>query len=568
MLLQSLKEALTREWSGILKPLSQGRQSRFNFGVYDIETPGIDSLEFYCCGFFDGEKYWNFKTMGDFLCHVLKKEYNGWRFFAHFGGRFDVHYVFDWLRANEPDTYMEINCSGSCVISLTIRQSRNRWRFCDSYRLLEASLATITKEFAVAHQKLKGRAFTDLEYNEYDCRGLYECLEIFFNQFEICSETIASHAMRVFRSRFMRTDLYQPHREIENFVRRSYCGGRCEIYRYDSAQLNHYDVNSLYPAAMLQPVPVEYLMQSRELPDDDSKRIGFYEAIIEQPETYLPVLPARLEKLYFPVGHFKGVFTSMELRAAIEAGAKVKILQGRVFLAEPIMREFTESLFEMKKQAELEGNNGKRWIMKKCLNSLYGKWGQRREQRAFIVDDGRAGLFPLPNGLAYYLMESHAAHILPHISAAITSRARLIIHGYLTQARSWYTDTDSLFTDSTLPVSADIGAMKFEGRGGFQAYRLKEYKFADEYKIKGLPRSKNENEAERLREDRELQERYLAGYVIEYERMIGWTESVRLGEKTVRRIVRPRQRLEIRDKRARDGPVDTRPWNVKELVAA
>jgi hypothetical protein len=567
MLLQSLKALLERDepLSGILRPLLQGRKSRFPFATYDIECPSKESLDFYCCGFFDGSKYWCFFSMADFLSHVLTKAYRGWRFFAHFGGRFDVHYVYDWLRANEPATYMEINCSGSCVISLTVRKGKDYWRFTDSYRLLEASLATITHEFSVKHQKLVGRAFTDKEYNEYDCRGLWEVLEIFFAEFDICSETIASHAMRVFRSRFLHHDLYQPARHIEEFCRAAYFGGRCEIYRYDEAVLNHYDINSLYPRAMLDPVPVEYLMESTAIPDNDD-RIGFFHVEIEQPDCYLPVLPVRFDKLYFPVGKFEGIFTSMELRRAIEQGAKVRIRQGHIFIAEPLLREFSLTLFDMKKQAELDGNNGRRWIVKKCVNSLYGKWGQRREQRTFFTDDGRTGSFPLPNGIAYSLMESRAAHILPHISACITSRARLIIYDLLLQARNWYTDTDSLFSESTYPVSHELGALKFEGQGEFQAYRLKEYKFQDSYKIKGLPRSKNEDAILREAEDRELQERYLAGEIILAERMIGWTESVRQGEVTVRRIIRPRQRLEIRDKRARDG-MDTRPWDVKELAA-
>lgn len=535
--------------------------------MYDIETPGKHSLEFYCCGFYDGEKYWNFKTMAAFLSHVLTSDYDGWRFFAHFGGRFDVHYVFDWLREHEPRTYMEINCSGSAVISLTVRQGKKRWRFVDSYRLMPASLATITHEFNVQHKKLSGREFTDLLYNEYDCRGLYEVLEIFFDEFGICSETIASHSMRVFRSHFLQRDIFQPATDVENFVRASYFGGRCEIYRYDPAELNHYDINSLYPRAMLEPVPIEYLFQTRTLPDDDTNRIGFFRAKIKYPDCDIPVLPWRLEKLYFPVGKFEGTFTSMELRRAIEQGAEVSIIEGRMFHAEPLLAGFTEKLFSMKQQAEVEGNHGRRYITKIVMNSLYGKWGQRREQRSFIVDDGREGVFPLPNGLAYYMMESRACHIMPHISSAITSRARLIIFDLLQKAKNWYTDTDSLFTNSVYPVSTKLGDLKFEGRGAFQAFRLKEYRFNDEYKIKGLQRSKNEDEAARRREDRELAEQYLAGQEIESERMIGWTESVRVGEKTVRRIIRTRKRLPIRDKRARLGEFDTRPWNTLELVA-
>jgi hypothetical protein len=555
------------EHHAILRPLSRETKSRrFNFAVYDIETLGKDSLEFHNCGFFDGETYTNFLSMEDFLCHCLRKQYNGWRFFAHFGGRFDVHFVFDWLRKMNPSLMMEINCSGSSVISLTIREGKNRWRFVDSYRLMPKSLATLTNDFDVQHKKLKGLDFTDELYNEHDCRGLYEVLEIFFDQFDICSETIASHAMRVFRQEFLSREIWQPNRETEDFIRRSYYGGRCEIFRYDRREVNHFDVNSLFPSAMCEPVPVEYLFESRELCDSQN-RIGFYHASIDYPETYLPVLPFRAEKLYFPIGEFEGVFTSMELQKAINDGARVKIFRGKVFKAEPILRDYAESLFELKRQAEIDGKNGLRYITKILLNSLYGKFGQRREQRSFIVDDGRAGVYPLPNGLAWYLTESHAAHILPHISSTITARARLIQHDLLSQAKNWYTDTDSLFTTAVYPCDDKLGALHYEGKGVFQAYRLKEYFFNEEYKIKGLPRSRNDDAEKRKEEDRILAELYLAGEEIFSERMAGWAESIRAGLKTVRRVERPRHRLIVRDKRARIGD-DTRPWNVKELLAA
>lgn len=532
--------------------------------MYDIETPGKDSLEFHSVGFYDGETYSYFRSMADFLNCALSRQYRGWRFFAHFGGRFDVHYVFDWLRANAPDTFMEINCSGSCVISLTVKRGTDTWRFVDSYRLLPKSLATLTHDFDVKHKKLTGLDFTDRVYNEHDCRGLWEVLEIFFDQFEICSETIASHAMRIFRSRFMPHDLFQPNREVESFCRESYAGGRCEIYRYDRAELNHYDVNSLFPSAMLKAVPVDFLFESTKLYNSDS-RMGFYRAEIKYPDVYLPALPLRLEKLYFPVGEFEGVWTGGELERAADHGAQIKILSGLVFHAEPIMRDYALALFEMKRKAESEGRAGLRYIAKILLNSLYGKWAQRREQRAFIVDDGRPGLYPLPGGLAYYLMESRASHIMPHISASITSMARLIQHDLLTRAQNWYTDTDSLFTADSYPVSDQIGALHYEGSGMFQAYRLKEYFFDGAYKVKGLPRCKEGSEAERREADNRLAEMYFANEQVAGERMKGFTESIRQGTPTVERVPTKRQRLEIRDKRARSGEFDSRPWQAWEI---
>jgi hypothetical protein len=562
MLLQSLKEVL--EPKIILKPLVHGVKSRFPFATYDIECNSADDWTFHNCGFFDGEIYTNHKSMESFLGSVLTKQYNGWRFFAHFGGRFDVHFVYDWLRANVPDMALEINCSGSAVIALTVRSGKNKWRFVDSYRLLPKSLLSLTYEFDVPHKKLQGLDFTDEKYNENDCRGLFEVLQIFFDEFDICSETIASHSLRVFRGHYLDRQIFQPARDVEDFVRMGYFGGRCEIYRYDEALVKNYDVNSLFPRAMQLPVPVHYIGETQDVPDADDK-IGFFRANIKYPDCYLPILPVRVDKLYFPVGSFEGIFSSMELLEADRAGADIEILEGRLFHAEPLLKDFIDRLYIMKKEADAAGNGAKRYIAKILMNSHYGKYGQRRLQRSYCTDDGREGLFPLPGGLAYYMMESRAAHILPHISATITARARLIQHDLLTKADQWYTDTDSLFTTGDYPTGPHIGELHYEGEGIFKAYRLKEYYFDGAYKIKGLQRSRADTKEEREAADKALAEMYLANEKTVNNGMAGWAESVRYGYHTVRRVDRVKMRGEVRDKRARCG-IHTRPWNVAELI--
>lgn len=198
--------------------------------MYDVEVNPANWNEFLMVGFFDGTNYYSFKSLNDFLNHVLTKHYDGWRIFAHYGGRFDIHYIYDHLRKFEPETFhCDITCVGSCVISLQLREkfSRGNWRFVDSFRLLPRSLATLTNEFDVQHKKLDFEAaFKNkkalLKYNEYDCRGLYEVLETFFNLFELCSETLPSHAMRVFRAYYQKYAIQQVDSKIEEFIRRCY----------------------------------------------------------------------------------------------------------------------------------------------------------------------------------------------------------------------------------------------------------------------------------------------------------------------------------------------------------
>lgn len=529
-------------------------------------------------GFYDGTDYSCFKDLDAFFDEVLREKYSGWRIFAHFGGRFDIHYLFDYIRAKMPHTVFDFYCAGSAVISFTITQGNHWWKFTDSYRLMPASLKKLTHEFDVKHKKMDAD-FTSWEYNRHDCIGLYEVLTMLFDAHQgVCSETIASHAMRVFRSQYQQRSIMIPPLDIEEDVRACYFGGRTEVFRNDSATVNHYDINSLYPSAMQGPLPTEYMCRTRQLPDNDDK-IGFYLADVDLPEVYVPPLPYRLEKLYFPVGNIKdGHFTSMELRQAIRDGASVNIKSGILFLAEPILAEFVSDIHAMKQKAARAGDAATKYICKLLLNSLYGKWGQNRIRKAYCFDSGEthhisgAPLWPLENapGIAWYQVNSMASHIMPHISAAIVARARLTTLGHLrapaqSGGRIWYTDTDSLFTDVKIPTGDNIGQMVYEGKGVFRAYGVKEYRFKRKYKIKGLSLIKTDPRTGKKTEDMDIARRYLNDEIITQERMAGFMESVRKGLPTVRRVKVTRQMRHPRPKRASDG-ADTRPWNIKELT--
>lgn len=548
-------------------------------------------------GCYDGERYANFPRFADFLNHVCRPEFSGVRWFAHNGGRYDSNALFDFVRANRPDLSFSFFCAGSCVVSLTLSDGPHKWRFCDSYRLLDASLKKLTDEFDVEHKKgnladsIKSGFEVEVEYNRNDCIGLYEVLERFFAEFGAMAETVAAFALQVFKLHFLTRPICKVNRKVENFIRRSYYGGRCEVYRWNPAELRKMDVNSLYPSVMREPVPVDYEGYTRSIPDDDSK-IGFYQATIDYPDTYLPALPAIIGgRLFFPVGKFDGFFTSMELRQAITDGAVVSIEHGVLFRAEPVFREFAETLFDRRREAKAAGNLAVDWVCKKVLNSCYGKFGQRREQRCFVSDPGTVRLHPMTeeylglsdsdlqsvnprlwpiglpgSGIAYYEKESRASHILPHISSAITSRARLVTGGYLrTAGRVWYTDTDSVFTDAEMRTGDRLGDLKLEGVGRFEPFGLKEYSFDGHYSVKGISITLTDPDTGEKTEHPEIAESYLRGERLTFDRRAGFMESIRENELTFRTVQRSKERRPRVEKRARYG-TDTRAWEAGEIM--
>lgn len=547
-----------------LSPLR--RAPSFKFGVYDVETYGIKDDELSHIGFYDGSHYRTYRHLSQFLNDVLTPPFSDWHIFAHAGGRFDVHYLFDYIRAFRPDLSFSFYCAGSCVIAFTVTQGKCRWRFTDSYRLMESSLDRLTHEFEAAYLKQRFAPLS-ARYNEYDCLGLYEVLSSLFKQFDATADTRAALSLKVFRMHYLSRSLPVLTASQEAFVRRAYVGGRCEVYRYDSAVINHYDVNSLYPAAMLAPVPVEFAGSSVRLPQSERK-IGFYRASVDYPEAYLPILPVTFDgRLFFPTGHFEGIFCSLELQRAVDEGARIRIHEGLLFHAESVLAPFVQALYAQKAAAEAAGDTAKRAIAKYVMNSLYGKFGQARKQATYIREEaaGNRVIYPLPEGMAYYYRHSSARHILPHIAATVTARARLTLWDHLqTAGQIYYTDTDSIWTVRDLGVSLDIGGLKLEGRGDFHAYGLKEYRFRRDYHLKGVPLGITDPETGERRQNRELARRYLRGDQIKISRRAGILESLRRGLPAVRRVETVRQRRVKIEKRARAG-VDTRPWDASEI---
>jgi hypothetical protein len=141
-----------------LKPLNKA--TTFQYGTWDIEARDWWDLQVIGC--FDGEDYYQFRTVPEFLNHILLWKYRHWRWFAHFGGRYDLNFVYDYLQGRS-DAKVSFYCSGSMVMAMDIRKGDCHARLCDSFRLLPAGLRDLTIAFDVKHKKTK-YDFDDMAY--------------------------------------------------------------------------------------------------------------------------------------------------------------------------------------------------------------------------------------------------------------------------------------------------------------------------------------------------------------------------------------------------------------------
>lgn len=518
--------------NGMLNPL-RGKQRYRDFAVYDLETlPSLDKV--YLLGFYDGEQYRYFESKPlepsqpgspvDAFCQWMfldsgTKYCKRW-LYAHNGGNFDVLYILKWLmrRGREFGLSFEVTPIQSSMLSVTVRRrgsasrmknGQYKWTFLDSIRLMPGSLESLAQSYGL-EGKVRGVDYATLhedprryEYLEQDCRLLYDVLSRFHASIITAGGEVGVTAPSTAMASYRRTFQPQPipsNRHfggcdddkclgcLHAFVRRGYYGGRTEVFRErfhtNDQTLNYYDVNSMYPAAMLEPVPCEFVT-ARTGPVDLGRYtadwLGFVEATVTVPKsTYVPALPYRQDKtkrLIFPVGRFTGVWTSAEIMAARRDGYLIEQHRSIWFRGRPLFRDFILHWYKLRDKKAVDYSPAMSLVAKLLMNSLYGKFGtnENRERLWFDPSDDDVAesefpMVPMRHNLDILKQPTRveASYIIPHISAWITSLARVKLYGLLTDCLKagkgiWYCDTDSLVTNATLPTSDELGALKLEG---------------------------------------------------------------------------------------------------------
>lgn len=470
----------------VLRPLNSKRKMKYS--VMDIETTKWTKVRL--VGFYDGQEYVDFRSVEDFLHHFLRRKYEFWKCFAHFGSGFDFNFILEAME-NDPELNkfrMKIlSNNGVSMIRIYDHYKSDRtWTFLDSHRLLPKAQADLTKSFNVEHKKLDvNRSNLDSlnyeelrHYNEFDCKGLYEVLksyESWFDDYGIALKaTTASQAMSLFRSTLKYPiPVLKP--KVEQFIRKSYYGGRVEVFKMKcNEKFYYYDVRSLYPSVMKKfPMPVGTPHRTNVFHDD---KIGFYKCSVKIPDMYLPPLPTvQNHKLLFPIGKFEGIYSSAELKLAADMGCQFDVDYGYYFQEDYIFNEYIDKMYPLKEN----GDSATRDIAKLMLNSLYGKFGQNRKKLILMKYIGAdlKGKIPYDQEHALYQEEtnSRATFIIPSIASWITSCARTELMKWLLKSGEqniYYCDTDSVVSTKPLPIGKGIGELKLEYEGNRAIFLL------------------------------------------------------------------------------------------------
>lgn len=500
---------------------SRKEPNKIKYTTWDIETDYPNNpMDVLLVSFYNGKDYrlWEGKDNIDFfLGETLRKKYYGYSHYAHFGGKFDFLYMMDKL--NKYDINYDIIDVNGRILELTckfhkyydidketgeeIEKYKDKIMFRDSYAIMPKSLKDLSTSFNVEHRKIDKNWFEptkpnytdkfenwDLfkEYLKYDTLGLYECISHFENIINSYGGevklTVASTSLDIFKHKYLKTILNSltditKHDDntiikVEDIIRNYYFGGRTEIFKRYGEYLHYYDVNSLYPYVMLNKMPISqpYYMDLEDLNLKSDSGFVYCDIGFHNPDI-IPLIPYKLKmksanKLIYPMGNWSAWLDLDMYRKAVEIGYDINVHHGIVFNTDYIFNDFIKDFYALRSESD-----SLKTIGKLILNSLYGKWAQKREKKQIIKYLGmdikyicdNLKVYNLEKNLYEKISISTSKHIIPSISAHITTLSQLELYKHLEKCGKdniYYCDTDSIITSEKLPTGKNLGELKEE----------------------------------------------------------------------------------------------------------
>jgi DNA polymerase type B, organellar and viral len=341
-----------------------------------------------------------------------------------------------------------------------------------------------------------------IKYCKLDCVSLYQILlkfnKMIFNLFSKNIHhypTLSSLAFSIFRSNFMKeSTIPQIMGQVSKNIRSGYTGGSVDMYIPNGIKIRAYDVNSLYPSQMqsqLMPVGMPTYFNGNILNFNENAFGFFYCKIIAPDDIKHPILQTRVKingvtKTIAPIGSWEDMLFSEEMKNAINYGYKIKVLWGYTFKSENIFKEYVEFLYNLRSQ--YDKSDPMNFIAKILLNSLYGRFGMDDNfenidiiHRDFYSDFENKFIDQITDKIelndyviVFYkasegIIEDQGEHnVSVGIAAAITAYARIHMSQFKNNPdiNLYYTDTDSIYTDSNIEKSflseTVLGKLKLE----------------------------------------------------------------------------------------------------------
>jgi len=333
--------------------------------------------------------------------------------------------------------------------------------------------------------------------------------------------TAPGQAFNHFTNKFSHKKIWTNHTpEIADLARAAYFGGRNECFQIGKIPTKNVyvlDINSMYPYVMKEndyPVELRGYYVNPPLPQIKKLLKKFAisaEVIINLKNPYIAKIVN--QKTCFPIGIFTAFVNTAGLQKLFEDKAVLHIKRIAVYKKMNIFKDYVNYWYRLKKRYTKRCDDQYTLITKLFLNSLYGKFGQKRPKildRRYVPENTfkKETIISMTSGhrmtqtTLFHKQTTEMGYLesyksVPAIAAHVTENARLLLWELIAKAGSdnvYYCDTDSLFVNELgyhfLESEIDkdkLGKLKLEGvYNKAVLHTCKDYELDNLIKIKGV----------------------------------------------------------------------------------
>lgn len=400
--------------------------------VLDIETYIKDEKIIpYCCVFYFKKKYYfnyGIDCLSFFIKETFDKNFKKETIFVH-NINFDGFLIIECL--SKLNIFFEIFSKGLNLYLIIIKHFSKEIHIKCSYKILPLSLEKIsiifnigkkmifpytfvnennlyyigpipnlkffnnTEDYHILKQDIK--IFNLKEYTITYCKNdviittlFIENLSKIVKEFSIDLKSVFSApslSLKIFIKKFNKNKIKLKNNTlIDKIIRKSYFGGRCEVYGNSTKTefIYHFDFTGMYAQCMKQHFPIgNYTF----LPNPTNfNKPGFYFIEYISKNEWLPVLPHHRisdSKLMFTNGCLKGIFWFEEILLFLNNNGKILKIEFALIFSnyDIVFNEFIDFFTNLRKKSEAYNS-----FSKLMINSMYGRLGMRDSDTISFVE--------------------------------------------------------------------------------------------------------------------------------------------------------------------------------------
>lgn len=421
---------------------------------------------------------------------------------------------------------------GMCFLMKCIRE-RESIQFINIQNILPVTVKKIGELIGLPKMEVDFDTVTDEELLDYcfnDTKIIFKAMQYWFafildNDLGCFGVTIPSQGFNAYRHRFMKTPIMiHDNEKVTKLEREGYFGGRTECHFI--GEIKHkkvyvLDINSQYPYVMKKydyPCKLRYYTE-KTTPEQLYKLSSYYAVVAKcDLETDSPLYAKRTkEKTLFPIGRFNTTLCTGSFRYAFEHGHVKHVHCASVYQKGRLFEKWVTDVYKIRQKYMAAKNKTMVFLVKRILNSFYGKFGQRSDvvlkESQVRDEDYTIELYYDEEEAQWYKVITigtlqkivrekacEAFHSFPAISAHVTDYARLYMWELMSVAgfdNVYYTDTDSLYVNRTGYCNlkpyinkTELGKLKLEATENyFKIYGPKDYIIGKKVVLKGVPKT-------------------------------------------------------------------------------